>query len=428
MENGLFTKISNGIKDMCYIWAKEMRSTITDEGVLIFFILVPLLYPLLYSWIYNNEVVKKVPVAIVDLSHSQTSREFIRDFDAASEVKVAYYCNNIDEAKDLVAKQVVHGVVYFPKNFAHKLYRGEQAHVSVYCDMSLMLTYKAIYQTAQAVASKMNSAIQISHSIDFTNRDDEITTKPLDYEEVPIFNTTGGYGNAIIPGVLILILQQTLLLGIGLAAGTARENNRYQELIPISKHYVGIFRIVLGKSMCYFMVFAVMAAYLTLCVPHFFHFTSMVHAIDLIGLMIPFLLAVIFFGMALSCLVRYRENVMLLVVFTSIPLLFLTGISWPETNMPGLWKAFAQLFPSTFGVRGFLRISSMGGTLDDIEPEFTALWIQTVVYFFATCAVYRYQIIKTRKQAYARMDMLKAKAVAAKSKRQNKTEEIAPQS
>lgn len=428
MENGLFTKISNGIKDMCYIWAKEMRSTITDEGVLIFFILVPLLYPLLYSWIYNNEVVKKVPVAIVDLSHSQTSREFIRDLDAASEVKVAYYCNSIDEAKDLVAKQVVHGVVYFPKNFAHKLYRGEQAHVSVYCDMSLMLTYKAIYQTAQAVASKINSAIQISHSIDFTNRDDEITTKPLDYEEVPIFNTTGGYGNAIIPGVLILILQQTLLLGIGLAAGTARENNRYQELIPISKHYVGIFRIVLGKSMCYFMVFAVMAAYLTLCMPHFFHFTSMVHAIDLIGLMIPFLLAVIFFGMALSCLVRYRENVMLLVVFTSIPLLFLTGISWPETNMPGLWKAFAQLFPSTFGVRGFLRISSMGGTLDDIEPEFTALWIQTVVYFFATCAVYRYQIIKTRKQAYARMDLLKAKAVAAKSKRQNKTKEIAPQS
>ena len=176
------------------------------------------------------------------------------------------------------------------------------------------------------------------------------------------------------------------------------------------------------------MVFAVMAAYLTLCVPHFFHFTSMVHAIDLIGLMIPFLLAVIFFGMALSCLVRYRENVMLLVVFTSIPLLFLTGISWPETNMPDLWKAFAQLFPSTFGVRGFLRISSMGGTLDDIEPEFTALWIQTVVYFFATCAVYRYQIIKTRKQAYARMDMLKAKATAAKSKRQNKTEGIAPQS
>ena len=73
MEDGLFSKIRNGIKDMCYIWAKEMRSTITDEGVLIFFILVPLLYPLLYSWIYNNEVVRDVPVAIVDQRKQPTT-------------------------------------------------------------------------------------------------------------------------------------------------------------------------------------------------------------------------------------------------------------------------------------------------------------------------------------------------------------------
>lgn len=86
-----------------------------------------------------------------------------------------------------------------------------------------------------------------------------------------MFNSTGGYGNALLPGVLILILQQTLLLGIGLAAGTARENNRYKDLVPISKHYNGIFRIVLGKSMCYFMIYCVMAAYITLCVPRFFH-------------------------------------------------------------------------------------------------------------------------------------------------------------
>ena len=74
---------------MCYIWAKEMRSTITDEGVLIFFILVPLAYPLLYSWIYNNEVVREVPVAIVDQSHSHTSRSFIRAFDASPDANAA---------------------------------------------------------------------------------------------------------------------------------------------------------------------------------------------------------------------------------------------------------------------------------------------------------------------------------------------------
>lgn len=402
---------------MCYIWAKEMRSTITDEGVLIFFILVPLAYPLLYSWIYNNEVVREVSVAIVDQSHSHTSRSFIRAFDASPDTKAAYYCTSMDEAKTLIAKQVVHGYLYFPKDFERKLFRGEQANVSVFCDMSLMLTYKAIYQTALTVSQYINARIQIAGSHNFTNYDDEVTTKPLDFDEVPIFNTTGGYGNAVLPGVLMLILQQTLLLGIGLAAGTARENNRYQDLVPISKHYVGIFRIVLGKALCYFMVYMVMGTYLALAVPHMFGFTSMLTAVNLFGLLIPYILASTFFGMALSCIVRYRENVMLLVVFTSVPLLFMTGISWPQSNIPGVWQGISWLFPSTFGVRGFLRLNSMGANLSDILTEYQALWLQVVAYFFLTCAVYRSQLKQTRTHAASRIDMIKQKAKEAKQRK-----------
>ena len=394
-----------------------MRGTITDEGVLIFCVLVPLLYPLLYSWIYNNEVVREVPVAIVDQSHTNASREYIRKFDASPDTKVAYYCTSLEEAKDLTAKQQVHGALYFPEDFERRLYRGEQTKVGVYCDMSLMLTYKAIYQTAQAVASDINSQIQIAQSTDYTKRDNEITTKPLDFDEVPIFNTTGGYGNAILPGVLMLILQQTLLLGIGLAAGTARENNRFKDLVPISKHYNGIFRIVLGKSSCYFMIYMVMGAYLALIIPHLYHFTSLVSAQAIIGLLVPYILACIFFGMMLSCLVRYRENVMLLVVFSSVPFLFMTGLSWPQSNIPGFWQGVATIIPSTFGVRGFLRISSMGATLQDIQTEYQALWIQVLVYFFATCVVYRYQIMSTRRRAFDHMQRLKEMAENAKQQR-----------
>ena len=330
----------------------------------------------------------------------------------------------MEEAKTLIAKQVVHGYLYFPKDFERKLFRGEQAHVSVFCNMSLMLTYKAIYQTALTVSQDINSRIQISGSRNFTNRDDEVTTKPLDFDEVPIFNTTGGYGNAIIPGVLMLILQQTLLLGIGLAAGTARENNRYQDLVPISKHYVGIFRIVLGKALCYFMVYIVMGTYLALAIPRMFGFTSMLTAVNLFGLLIPYILACTFFGMTLSCIVRYRENVMLLVVFTSVPLLFLTGISWPQSNIPGVWQGISWLFPSTFGVRGFLRLSSMGADLSDILTEYQALWLQVVAYFFLTCAVYRSQLKKTRTHATSHIDMIKQKAKEAKRRKAVNTTKI----
>ena len=76
-KSSLLYKIINGIWDMCFIWKTEMRNVFRDEGVLIFCILVPLGYPLLYSWIYNNEVVREVDTAIVDLSHSHSSRKFI---------------------------------------------------------------------------------------------------------------------------------------------------------------------------------------------------------------------------------------------------------------------------------------------------------------------------------------------------------------
>ena len=324
----LLNRIREGLRDMCYIWAQEMRATVTDEGVIIFFILVPLLYPLLYSWAYSNETVREVPVAVVDLSHSHQSRQFIRQFDASAETRVAYYCNRLEEARQLVGKQIVHGVLYFPPDFQILTNRMEQAHVGVYCDMALMLTYKAIFQSAQAVASDMNAKIQVALSGNYTDRDDALTTQPLDFDEVPIFNPTGGYGTFLIPSVLILIIQQTLLLGIGLSAGTARETNRYRDLVPVSHHYNGIFRIVFGKALCYFMIYAVLSAYLTIIVPRIFGFTSLLRAGSLLALMVPFILSCIFFGMMLSCIVRYRENVLLLVVFTSslsLPLRFVVA-------------------------------------------------------------------------------------------------------
>jgi len=283
--------------------------------------------------------------------------------------------------------------------------------------MSLMLTYKAIYQTALAVSMEMGTGIKKKQGLSFTKRDEEVSTEPMIVDAEPIFNTTGGYGNAILPGVLILILQQTLLLGIGLSAGTARENNRFQDLVPIGKHYNGIMKIVLGKSSCYFMIYSVMSSYITMVVPHLFNFTMLARPADLFWLLLPYLLAGFFFGMTISCLVRYRENVMLLVVFTSIPFLFLTGVSWPQSNIPGGWQGFSWLIPSTFGVRGYLRIASMGATIDDILPEVRALWIQAAVYFVTTCFVYRFQIINARKHAISHYQMIQDRIKTAREKK-----------
>jgi ABC-2 type transport system permease protein len=405
----IFHKISNWLEDAAYIWRQEIKQVFRDEGVLIFCIIVPLAYPLLYSWIYNNEVVHEVPVVVVDQSHSQLSRQFVRMCDASPDVKIISYAEDLDDAQSLVSRQIVKGVYLIPSDFSTKINRMEQAVISVYCDMSLMLTYKAIYMTSMQVSQAMGAEIQKKVSGNYTDREDAITTRPMDFEDVPAFNPAGGYGNFIIPGVLMLILQQTLVLGIGLAAGTARERNRYSDLVPINRCYSGVYRIICGKALCYLMVYAVMSAWLTMVVPRIFSFISLIQWQDLLALMVPYLLACVFFGMTVSCLVHYRENVMLLMVFISLPLLFMTGVSWPQSNIPGAWQGVSWLFPSTFGVRAFVRMNTMGGVLSDVVSEIRCLWIQAAAYFGFACIVYGVQMRLTRRHAQERLEVLRKK-------------------
>ncbi|MBP3287451.1 MAG: ABC transporter permease [Prevotella sp.] len=406
----IFHNLYKGLQDACYIWRKEMTQVVKDEGVLIFFVFVPLVYPLLYSWIYNNEVVREVPVCVVDQSHSHLSREFIRMCDASPDVHVKYYAQDLDEAKSLVSRQLVKGIYLIPSSFAEDVYGLKRGVVSVYCDMSLMLTYKSIFQTAQMVTMEMGNELKTMLGGRYTAREEAIATRPLDYEDVPIFSPAGGYGSSILPAVLMLILQQTLVLGIGLSAGTARDENPYRSLIPVGdSRYEHTFPIVLGKSMCYLMIFMVMGAWLSVAVPRLFHFPQLATAGSLLCLMVPYILACTFFGMMVSCTVKYRENVMLIVVFVSVPLLFLTGVSWPQSSIPSYWQGVSWLFPSTFGARAYIRLNSMGADISDVMPELRILWIQAVCYFVLTLCVYRFQFFMARRFAMERLRYLKHK-------------------
>ena len=398
-QQGILHNIADGVRDACHIWYDELRLVLKDEGVLIFFVIVPLIYPLLYSWIYNNETVREVPVVVVDDSHSAMSRQFIRMCDASPDVQIKYYASDIDEAQMLMGRQIVKAIYRIPADFESNLMRMQQSVVSVYCDMSLMLTYKAAYQTALAVSQTMNKEIQIKLAGHYTKREEQIQTAPLQCDDVALYNPGGGYGSAILPAVLMLILQQTLVLGIGMAAGTARETNRFSDLVPIQSHYHGTFRIVLGKAMVYFMIYAVMGTWLTVVVPRIFNFPHLAQWYNLLMLMLPYTLACIFFGITVSCLVRYRENVMLLVVFVSIPLLFLSGASWPQSAIPGFWQGISWLFPSTFGVRAYVRLNSMGGSIGDVLTEYQILWLHVLIYFVIACLVYRRQIDQARRHA-----------------------------
>ena len=390
-------KVVQGIYDLFYIWKQEFRTTFRDQGVLIFFVLVPLVYPLIYSFIYTNETIREVPTVVVDNSRSSLSREYLRKVDASPETSIVAYCADMEEAKLMLKDRKAYGIIYIPAHFSDDIVQGKQTQVSIFCDMSGLLYYKALLTANTNVSLAMNAAIKMERAGNTTARQDEITAYPIEYEDVAIFNPTNGFAAFLIPAVLILIIQQTLLLGIGLSAGTAREHNQFKDLVPINRHYNGTLRIVMGKGLSYFMVYSLVAVYILCVVPRLFSLNQIAIPGVLTLFTLPYLTACIFFAMTASIAIRNRETCMLLFVFTSVPLLFLSGISWPGSAMPSFWRYFSYLFPSTFGITGYVRINSMGATLNEVAFEYRALWMQTGIYFLTTCFVYRRQIIQSRK-------------------------------
>lgn len=408
MKNEKFrNKIIQGISDLFYIWRVELKNVFKDQGVLIFFFLVPLAYPILYAFIYTNETVREVPVVAVDRSRSTLSRKFLRDADASPDLHIIAYCADLEEAKEIMRKKGAYGTIYMPERFSDDLAKGMQTQVQIYCDMSGLLYYKAMLSTCTDVSLEMNRRIKISRLGNTTDRQDEVSAQPIQYENVALFNPQNGFASFLIPAVLILIIQQTLLLGIGLSAGTARENNRFRDLVPLNKRYHGTLRIVLGKSLVYFMIYLVMATYMLCAVPKMFSLVQIAQAHVLFAFLVPYLSACIFFAMTASIAIRNRETCMLIFVFTSLPLLFISGISWPGAAVPAFWKYVSWLFPSTFGINGFVRINSMGAGLQEVLFEYRALWLQTGIYFLTTCWVYRHQILLSRKHALARLREMK---------------------
>lgn len=386
--------IMKTILNIAQIWYNELRGIFRDKGILIFILFVPLFYPLLYSYVYTNEVVRNVPVAVVNDCDNAMTRDMVRKIDASPDVEIIADCNDMEEALQLVKEQKAYGVIRIPESFSRDLYLGDQTHIGVYCDMSSLLYYKAILLTATNVSLELNKNIKVEqHLAGTSERQDEVTKMPIEYDYVALYNPQSGFAAFLIPPVLMLIIQQTLFLGIGMSMGNSRERYR-GSVIPFNRWYKNPVNIVAGKGLPYFFLYLLLAIYMFIVVTNIFGLPGLGDYMTFLAFIVPYILSCIFMGMLLSAFVYRREDCIMLFVFMSVPMLFLSGLSYPRPSMPAFWKYVSYIFPSTFGMNGYVRISGMGASLQDIKSEFCALWIQTGVYFVTACLYYRHQILR----------------------------------
>lgn len=376
------------ISNIIQIWYSEFHAVTHDVGLILFCFLVPLFYPLLYTFIYTNETVREVPMAVVDECHSQESREFCRKVDATAEAEILFY-TDMAQAEELMKREKVYGIMRIPASFSRNLARGEQTNVALYSDMRCMLYYKSMLVAASMVSLDMNRNIKVSRYLrGSTDAQEAVLGTPVTNSYVPFYNPQSGFASFLIPAVLMMIIQQLLFLTIGSSMGKFREENRGCAIPAHNFRYRWPSCIVLGKTFFYFPAFLLIAIYMYAVITPGFSLISLGSYVTFLTFVTPYILSCIFLGITLSTFIHRAEDSMLLFVFSTLPLLFISGISWPVAALPDVWRYFSYLVPSTFGMHGYERIMSMGAHLNEVAFEFKGLWIQCAVYFVTAYWVY----------------------------------------
>ena len=390
--------LTDGLSDMMQICMDEFKRIFGDRGVVLIFFVAATIYPLLYNGLYKNEVVYELPVAVVDLSQSAESREFINKIDATQEVRIKESCMNLEQARDLFLRHKVRGIVYFPADYHLKLRNMEHATVSIYNDMSSFLYYKAMTMGVSYAMLDAMKSIQINryNAAGITGEQQAQLMQAIPSSDVVLYNPGSGFSSFLVPVFLILIIHQTLFFGITMLAGTAREESRSHSQVPVHLHGRGIYRVVLGKGISYFILYFLLSAYILVLIPRWFNLPHIGSIWTLFHMVVPFLIATIFFSMSVSVFVKNRETGLISFLFCTLILLFLGGFSWPRASMPDFWKYFSYLFPSTHGIQAYLKINSTGAQLSQIRFEYIWMWIQSGIYLITACLSMLYVVKKEK--------------------------------
>lgn len=374
------------------VFRRELSLIVHDAGVLLFFVALPLAYPVVYTLIYNPEVVRKIPVAVVDESMTADSRSFVRKASASPGIEIYAYCPNMADARELMAEGKVFGIMQIQHDYARNLGNGTPAHVAFYADMSLLLRYRTFVSALtdlqlEIISEETGEKISAAGLESLAGASGGL---PVKSESNFLGDTEQGFASFVIPGIVILILQQSMILGITLLGGTSRERRRRNGgLDPRQVNNASPTATIWGKALCYTVFYIPLTIYILRFIPEMFNLPHYGSPVDYLLFVFPLLLSTSFLGLTLNYFMKERESGFILIVFTSVVFLFLSGLTWPRYAMSPLWTWVGNAVPAVWGVEGFIRINSNAASLAEVGRDYVGMWVLAAIYMVTAWLVAR---------------------------------------
>ena len=355
----------------------EYRRVIGDKGAFGLFVMAPIVYGFLYPPPYLGEIIRAVPIAVVDNDSTELSRMIVQALNASEALQVAVRADTLAEAQEALQKSKVFGILDIPAGTERDMLAGRPARLPAYVDSAYFLLYNRTLQgildaTGAATTELLSRDARPDGSL---ARSALAKRSPIELINQPLYNPVGGYGSTIVPTAFILILQQTLLMGAATLGGVAFEQGGHG-----ARRRRGAAVSVVGQALAHLLAALPGATLFMVLLPRVYGFAATSHFLDLLAMAIPFILAVSFLGQFVGTWFSRRETAVILLMATGLPLLFLAGVSWPVEAIPPSLRLASFAIPSTSAIDGLVRINQMGARIADVLQDWTILWALAAIY------------------------------------------------
>ena len=367
-------------------FAAEWQRVLAIRGAFVLLVLAPLIYGVYYPQPYLNQILRKVPIAVVDNDLSELSRRIVETLDASGAVQVAFRARTLDEARAARDRGDVFAVVGIPPETERDVLKGTTVHLPIYVDATYLFIFRSISSGIATAISTLSSELAAGGA-----RTDSSLVQaklaagsPADILLQPVFNPVGGYASYIVPAAFVLILQQTLLIGAAMLTG-----------IALMRSSARPFASVLGRGIAHLTIYLPALALYFIVLPRLYGFSTLGSPAQLLVLAPLFILATSFLGQAVGAWFKHPETPTLIVLGTSLPQFFTTGFAWPREALPESIRIAGLFFPANFAIDGIVRIDQLGAGLWDVVRDWAGLWFLALLYF--TLAVTSAYIVQRRR-------------------------------
>jgi ABC-2 type transport system permease protein len=349
----------------------EWRRVLGTRSAFSLLFLAPLVYGIYYPQPYLNQILRKLPIAVVDNDLSDLSRQIVQTLDASGALSVVVRARTLAEARTAIDRGQAFAAVEIPPNTERDVLKSITAHIPIYADATFLFIFRS---SATGVATAIGALT--SELVSRGARSDGSLVKaklasssPAAVLLQPIFNPVGGYASYIVPAAFVLILQQTLLIGAAMLTGTALAAGG------------GAFSGVIGRGVAHLTIYLPALALYLVVLPRIYGFSTLGHLPQIFALASVFLLATSFMGQAVGAWFTRPENATILLLATSLPQFFMAGFAWPREAIPDAALAFGRLFPADSAIDGLVRINQLGASIWEVVHDWRILWGLALAYF-----------------------------------------------